>query len=347
MAKKLKPQVVRIIVVALAAIALFVALYFGIGFWSYALRPRVNQQVNLKIYPGTTISELADSLAIKGAIEHPERLVRTAIRKGFVAPSPGNYDFNEGDSFRTILNRVNKGYQTPIRLTFNNFRTIERLSGAIGRRAMADSLDFLRVLTSDSLLGGYGFTRATALAMYMPDTYEVYWTITPAEFAKMMHGQYQKFWTPKRLEQAQRLGLTPIEVSILASIVIEETKAQSEMGDVAGVYLNRLRIGMPLQADPTVKFAVGDPTIRRITGKHLRVESPYNTYKNAGLPPGLIAMPSVAAIDSVLGYDKGHKYLYFCAKADFSGRHAFARTLQEHNRNAAAYARALNRRGIK
>lgn len=347
MARKLKPKVLWIIVIVAASVILAIALYFGIGFYNYALRPRITQQTNMKIYPGTTIEQFADSLYQRGAIKLPELMVTTAYHEGIASPRPGNYDFEKGDSFRTLLNRVNKSYQTPIRLTFNSFRTIEKLAGAIGRRTMADSLDFVRTFLSDSLLSEFGFTRVTALAMYLPNTYEVYWTVTPSEFAGMMHDQYQKFWTPQRLAQAKKLGLTPIEVSILASIVIEETKAQSEMGDVAGVYLNRLRIGMPLQADPTVKFAVGDPTIKRVLNKHLKIESPYNTYKNRGLPPGLIAMPSVAAIDSVLGYEYGHKYLYFCANADFSGRHVFSRTLDEHNRNAAAYARELNRRGIR
>lgn len=346
-ARKLKPRVLWSIVTAVAVCALVAVTWFGVDFYNYAVRSAISQDANLKIYPGTTMEQVSAELYRLGAIQDPERFMKMAKLKGVETAAPGNYDFTKGEALRTILNRINRSYQTPIRLTFNNFRTIEKLAGAIGRRAMYDSLGFLNVFLDDSLLSSYGLTRETALAMYMPNTYEVYWTITPEEFARMMNKEYQKFWTQRRLEQAQKLGLTSVEVSILASIVIEETKAQSEMGDVAGVYLNRLRIGMPLQADPTVKFAVGDPMIKRITAKHLRTESPYNTYKNRGLPPGLIAMPSVAAIDSALSYDGGHKYLYFCAKADFSGRHAFARTLSEHNRNAAAYIRELNRRGIK
>lgn len=351
MVRRLKPSVRRALVIAGVIVGvgcvLASGLVLGLGFWSYALRGEVVRPVNLKVYPGTTIAQVADSLHRLGAIENPEKMVKMAKLKDLDNPRAGNYDFTQGETLRTLLNKINRAYQTPIRLTFNNFRTIERLCGAIGRRTMYDSLDFLDVFLSNSLLRGCGFTRATALAMYLPNTYEVYWTVTPDQFAQMMYKEYQKFWTPRRLAQAQKLGLTPPQVSTLASIVIEETKAQSEMGDVAGVYLNRLKIGMPLQADPTVKFAVGDPTLKRITNRHLKVQSPYNTYQNRGLPPGLIAMPSIPAIDSVLSYNYGHKYLYFCAKADFSGRHAFAVTLGEHNRNAAAYARELNRRGIR
>ena len=174
--------------------------------------------------------------------------------------------------------------------------------------------------------------------------------MTPEEFVERMQKEHDRFWNEERREKARRLGYPPEQIATIASIVIEETKFKGEMTQVAGVYVNRLRAGMPLQADPTVKFAVGDPSIRRVLHRHLEYDSPYNTYKYNGLPPGPICVPSIAALDATLDYAEAknkHNYLYFCANSDFSGRHVFARTLPEHNRNAAAYAAELNRRGIR
>ena len=187
--------------------------------------------------------------------------------------------------------------------------------------------------------------RQTFMAMFIPNTYEVYWNCSVNDLLQRMKRESDRFWASRDAKLA-RCGLTRNEAITLASIVYEETKRQSEMPVVAGVYINRLRRGMPLQADPTVKFALGDFSLRRILHKHLEVDSPYNTYRVVGLPPGPICMPSIAAIDAVLNYQE-HDYLYFCAKEDLSGAHNFARTLAEHNRNARAYAAALNRLKIR
>ena len=181
--------------------------------------------------------------------------------------------------------------------------------------------------------------------MFIPNTYELYWNCSSDEFLSRMQRENERFWQSRERKLA-RTGLNRIEAYTLASIVYEETKRTDEMPRMAGVYINRLKRGMPLQADPTVRFALGDFSIRRVLNKHLEVDSPYNTYRHPGLPPGPICMPSIAAIDAVLDYEN-HDYLYFCAKDDLSGSHTFARSLAEHNRNAQAYARALNRRGIR
>ena len=210
---------------------------------------------------------------------------------------------------------------------------------------MIDSIDIANLLTEKSILQEYNFTKQTLPALFIPNTYQVYWNISSKEFLNRMFKEYKRFWTEERQNKAKAIGLTPIEVSILASIVEEETNNKSEKPMVAGLYINRLKKGMPLQADPTVKFAWQDFTLRRITNKHLTIDSPYNTYKIIGLPPGPIRIPSPEGIDAVLNYSK-HNYLYMCAKEDFSGTHNFASTLSEHNRNARKYWDALNKRKI-
>ena len=203
----------------------------------------------------------------------------------------------------------------------------------------------MNLLTEKSILQEYNFTKQTLPALFIPNTYQVYWNISAKDFLNRMFKEYKRFWAEERQNKAKAIGLTPIEVSILASIVEEETNNKSEKPMVAGLYINRLKKGMPLQADPTVKFAWQDFTLRRITNKHLTIDSPYNTYKITGLPPGLIRIPSPEGIDAVLNYSK-HNYLYMCAKEDFSGTHNFASTLSEHNRNARKYWDALNKRKI-
>ena len=346
--RKLKP-VAKVIITVISAVVLAVLVLGGLKFageYNYRFSEAVLKDGNVKIHPGTTFQQVAAMLREEGFIQSQVKMTRFARQHERDTVQAGNYDLSKGSSYRTLLMSLAFGRQTPIRLTFNSFRTVENMAGAIARRTLADSTDFMRTFYNDSILKANGFNRQTLMSMFIPNTYEVYWTVTPEEFANRMKKEYDSFWTSSRLSKAAKRGMTPVEVSTLASIVIEETKVEDEMENVAGVYINRLQKGMPLQADPTVKFALGDPTLRRILFRHLKVNSPYNTYKNQGLPPGPIAMSPIVAIDAVLDY-KGHDYYYFCANADFSGRHAFAKTLSEHNRNAAAYAAELNRRGIR
>jgi len=235
--------------------------------------------------------------------------------------------------------------QVPVKVTFNNVRTPEQLAGKISHQIEADSLSILGYFMNPETPAKYGFKKETLISMFLPNTYEFYWNTNAEGFFDKMKKFHDQFWTEERKSKANVINLTPEEVSTLASIIDEETIKKDERPRIAGVYINRLKKHMPLQADPTIKFALGDFTIRRLWTKHLEVKSPYNTYKNLGLPPGPINCSSISSIDAVLNFEN-HQYLYFCAKDDFSGYHVFAKTLMEHNRNASAYQMALNKEKI-
>jgi UPF0755 protein len=244
-----------------------------------------------------------------------------------------------------IVNMLRSGKQAPVNVTFNNIRTLDELAARIGSQIEADAASLSRFFDDENNYSADGFTRQTLISVFLPDTYQLYWNLDPKGFYRRMLREYDVFWNDERLASAKALNLTPVEVSILASIIVEEASKDDEMPRIAGVYLNRLREGIPLQADPTVKFAVNDFTIRRVLNEHLEVDSPYNTYKYSGLPPGPVRCAPKPALEAVLKAEK-HDYLFFVAKADFSGYHHFSRTLSEHNRYAAAYRRELNRRRI-
>ena len=258
----------------------------------------------------------------------------------------GRFAIEPGMNNNDVLNLLRRGQQTPVRLTFNNIRLISDLADRLTDQLMINSDDLFPYLNDEKYCTSLGFNTATIKTMFIPNTYEVYWNIPADKLIERMKREYDIFWTEERLKKAENLRLTPIEVSILASIVEEETVVADEFPIVAGLYINRLYKGIPLQADPTVKYAVGDFSLRRILNKHLTVDSPYNTYLYEGLPPGPIRIPSVRGIDAVLNRTT-HNYLYMCAKEDFSGRHNFAVTLSEHNRNASKYHAELNRRSIR
>jgi UPF0755 protein len=254
----------------------------------------------------------------------------------------GRYEIRSGMSYLEVIRMLRNGQQTPIRLTFNNIRLKSDLVECIAQQVMFSQDDLLLLLNDPSTVASYGLDTTTILTLFIPNTYEIYWNISASKFLERMKKEYDRFWNPERIAKAQTLHLSPVEVSILASIVEEETAKQSEYPIVAGLYLNRLKKGMLLQADPTVKFAVGDVTLRWILYRHLEIDSPYNTYMYSGLPPGPIRIPSIQGIDSVLNYVE-HDYLYMCAKGDSSGTHNYAATLAEHNRNVQHYRKAMNR----
>jgi UPF0755 protein len=216
----------------------------------------------------------------------------------------------------------------------------------LGKKLMLDSATIADALYSDEVCQKYGYDTCTVAALFVPNTYDVYWNLSPKALLDRMQKECKKFWNEDRMKKAEALKMTPVEVSTLASIIDEETSNDGEKPMIAGMYYNRLQTDMPLQADPTVKFAIGDFSIRRIYNNMLSINSPYNTYRNTGLPPGPIRVPSIAGLDAVLNMVH-HDYLYMCAKEDFSGTHNFARTYQEHLANAAKYSAALNKRGIK
>jgi UPF0755 protein len=241
---------------------------------------------------------------------------------------------------------LKSGNQEPVKLYFQNIRLKENFVGMVSKKLEADSLSMTKLLDSTEFVQAYGFTPDNVYTLFIPNSYEFYWNTDAKTFFTKMFENYQQFWNEERLAKAKKLNLSPAEVSVLASIVDSEALVDREMPIIAGLYLNRLRRGIKLEADPTVIFANKDFSIRRVLNKHLRKESPYNTYIHTGLPPGPITMPSIAAIDAVLNA-KNHNYIYMCAKEDFSGTHNFASNLSEHLANAKRFQQALNDRNIK
>ena len=261
-------------------------------------------------------------------------------------PRTGRYRVEPEMTCMQFYRVLRNGAQEPMNLVIPTSRTMDRLASVLSQSLMADSAEIASLLTDSSYCSKLGYTTATIPALFIPNTYEVYWDVPADKLIERMEQENNRFWTTERKSKAEACGLTREEVATLASIVDEETANDAEKPMIAGLYLNRLRIGMKLQADPTVKFAVGDFSLRRIRGIHLRTESPYNTYLHEGLPPGPIRIASIAGLDAVLNHAE-HHYIYMCAKEDFSGTHNFAATLPEHYQNARRYIRALNERGIK
>lgn len=255
----------------------------------------------------------------------------------------GKYTFLDNDNNFQIIRKLRRGQHFPVRFTFNNIRTKEQLAKKLDGKFLFEREELENLLDNSAFLSTFGLTPETAISVFIPNTYELYYDINAIQFFNAMYKQYNRFWNDQREEKAQTIGLSKSEVITLASIVEEENFKEVEKGLIAGLYINRLRKGMKLQADPTVKFALQDFNIKRITHNDLAVNSPYNTYLYTGLPPGPIRIPETSTIDSVLNYRR-NDYLYMCAKEDFSGFHYFSKTYNEHLKNAAKYHKALNGR---
>ena len=268
--------------------------------------------------------------------------LEAALKRGV----SGAYRMKEGMSAADVVRKITHHQQDPVSLTFIGTRTLPELAGKMSNMLEADSLSILQAMYDESFLNEVELDKANISAIFLPDTYQVYWNISPERLMQRLWNEYKKFWNEERRCLAASLDITPVQATILCSIAEEETANRQERGVVARLYWNRLQRGMPLQADPTVKYALGDFQLRRILNKHLKVESPYNTYKHAGLPPGPIRVVEKATIDALL-YSQPHKYLYMCAKEDFSGLHNFAVTIKEHNKNADRYHKALRKNYIK
>jgi UPF0755 protein len=318
------------------------------GYWLYnrAMKPNVTtldkKDFSLYIPTGADFEQVKDSLYTNNLIHDKSSFEWIARKKDYPdVVKPGRFILKDGMNNNQLVNMLRGGLQTPVKVTFNNIRDVKMLAARIGSQIEADSASIARYLGDAQTLELLGFNVQTIPAMFLPNTYEFYWNTNAEKYVEKMKGEYDKFWNVERLELAKTIGLSPVQVSILASIVNKETNKTDEMPRIAGVYLNRLRSGWLLQADPTLVFAVGDFELKRVLNVHKEVESPYNTYKYAGLPPGPICIPSLESINAVLHAEK-HNYYYFCAKEDFSGYHNFAKTLAEHNRNAQRYQRALN-----
>lgn len=253
---------------------------------------------------------------------------------------PGRYRMRANMTNLQALKLLRAGKQEPVKITFNNVRLLSDLSEKITKNLAMTPQEFEAALVKFSMSNTYGFNKDNIMVMFIPNTYEVWYNVSPEGLIKKMHEEYENFWSAERKEKAKLVGLSEIDVSILASIVQAETIKSDEAPVIAGLYLNRLRKGIALQADPTLVFAVGDFSLKRVLNEHKEIDSPYNTYKYPGLPPGPINMPTINSIEGVLNYAK-HDYYYMCAKEDFSGSHNFTNDYQEHLKNAARYQRAL------
>lgn len=295
---------------------------------------------------GSEFQEVSNALVSDGILINQASFDWVAEQKNYkLNIKPGRYKLEAGMSNNQLVNLLRSGEQDPIKVTFNTVRFKEDLAGKVGAFIEADSTEIIDLLNDDAFVSKYGFNTTTFLTLFLPNTYEFWWNTSAEQFVDRMAKEYKKFWTADRKQKASALGLSQSEVSILASIVQKETNKNDEKPTVAGVYLNRLKKGMLLQADPTLVYANRDFTARRVLNRHKKIDSPYNTYKYKGLPPGPICLPSISSIDAVLNA-KSHNYLYFCAKADGSGYHTFASTYSEHLKNAREFQRELNRRKV-
>jgi UPF0755 protein len=340
------PRIGKFIIIFFAIAFIIVAIR-GYQLYQYAFRENVKTDFVLYIPKDATYKQVTDSLKLNEALVSMKAFNWVSKKKEYnKSVKTGRYLLKKGMKTNELVNMLKGGLQTPLNVTFNNVRTKEDLAGKVGKYLQTDSVSILQLFADTAQIKKYGFTPETFSSMFIPNTYEFFWTTTATEFADRMKKEYDRFWNDERKKKAEEIKLTPVEVTTLASIVQAETAKNDELKTIAGLYINRLNRGMFLQADPTVKFAVGDFSLKRILNSHLEIDSPYNTYKNLGLPPGPINFPETSAIDAVLNFEK-NKYYYMCAKEDFSGYHNFAATLAEHNRNAAKYRAALDRNKIR
>ncbi|MBR6017792.1 MAG: endolytic transglycosylase MltG [Paludibacteraceae bacterium] len=344
---------VRLVIVVSAMIVmtgLVVISVFGMRYYRYArsnFSARDGQEHSYFVYPGTSLEQLTTMLTADYEIASPDAWRRDCQKLGLDTIRPGHYTIAARTADRRLIRMFSRGEESPIRLTFNNtIRTRQQLCGRLAEVLMTDSTTLNCYMDSVPFLRQYGLTPETAVCLFIPNTYEVYWSMTPEQLFERMQKEYNHFWNAERRRKAEALGLTPVEVATLASIVEAETHRREEHPVIASLYLNRLHLEMPLQACPTVIFAVGDFSLRRVLNKHLEIDSPYNTYKHTGLPPGPIRLPQPSALDAVLNAPKT-RYLFMCANPDFSGTHVFSETAAQHERVAREYRQQLSQRNIK
>lgn len=324
----------------------------SVSFYAYQLFFASNFLVGASSSRFLYIPKGADFNTVKDSLEK-NRLVHDFMPFAFVSRAvgykekvkPGAYEIQPNEANWSVIRRLKSGQQTPIKLTFNTIRTKRQLAQRLDARLDFSSDQMLALLNNANETFKHGLDTANIISLFIPDTYEVYWTVSPESLLEKMDKAYRRFWSEERTAKAQKLGLTPAQVMTVASIVQAETNKVDEMPRVAGVYLNRLAQNMPLQADPTVVFAVGDFEIKRVLSGHKAKVSPYNTYMYSGLPPGPIAIASRQAVEAVLNKET-HDFLFFCAREDFSGYHNFTSDFNQHLKNARTYQAALNKAGI-
>ncbi|MFD2565978.1 endolytic transglycosylase MltG [Pseudotenacibaculum haliotis] len=337
------------VIFSIIAIVLIAGGIIGFNYYQKIFGNNILKSGFLYIKSSDKLEDVANDL--KEFIKDQEDFLWVAEKKKFSTVKGGKYKIEEGMSNNDLINLLRSGNQTPIKISFNNQDTLEKLAGRIATQIEADSTSLIKAFKDSAFIANKKITEAQMLGYFIPNTYEFFWNTTGEQFRDRMFKESNRFWNKNRLEKAKKLGMTPNEVMALASIVQKEAAQVSERSRVAGLYLNRIRIGMPLQADPTIIYILKqqngqDFQVKRVLYKDLKIKSPYNTYLNRGLPPSLIAMPDISSIDGVLNYER-HNYIYMCVNVEKLGYHAFASTSKEHSRNAKKYHNWLNKQGIR
>ncbi len=339
------------IIISLLLVLILSVVLIGYSFYKKIYLPNVSltesQEQFIYIPTGATFTDVVNLLNEQNMLKNPASFEWVAEQMKYKDRiKPGKYRILKKMSNRELVHMLRSGIQVPVSVVFNNIRTKEQLASVVSTQLEADSAAIAGLLGNITFLQKYGFNRDNCMSLFIPNTYEFYWNTSAKQFIERMTKEYKNFWTPSRLLKAQNIGLTQSEVSVIASIVEQETKKNDEKPIVAGVYINRYKKGWKLEADPTLIFAAGDFTIQRVLNVHKEIDSPYNTYLYTGLPPGPICIPAISSMDAVLNYTK-HEYMFFCAKADFSGYHSFAKSYSDHLVNARRFQNELNRRKIR
>ena len=339
-----------IILTILAIILIAVGTFLAKQYYHYAVsnfKSYDGEAHSYQVYPGMTSDSVLATITNDYQMASELAWCMHCQYMHYEHPKPGHYRFAAEISNRELIRRLLLGEQTPIKLSFTQaIRTREQLASHMGKKLMLDSAEVIDRLNNKEYMAHFGLSPETAVCLFIPNTYEVYWTMTADQLFARMHKEYQRFWNDERMAKAQKLGLTPTEVATIASIIASETNKSFEYPTIASIYINRLRKGIALQACPTVIFAVGDFSLRRVLKRHLAIDSPYNTYKYRGLPPGPIRLARPEVIDAVLNAPKTD-YLYMCANPDFSGTHIFSSSYSKHSAVAREYQRELNKRKLK
>ena len=328
---------------------LIIGAFFAYNIYTKIYAPNTIKEGYVYIKTNSNLNDL--EIELKPFLKKTESFIWVANKKKYNSNiRAGKFKIPKGISNNDLINLLRSGKQTPVKLVFNNQHSLEKLAGRISLQIEADSISILKQMLNSDFLSKNKFTNKTALGMYVPNSYELYWNTSATQFRDRMLKEYNRFWSEKRINSARNLKLTRTQVISLASIVQKETAKVSERPIVAGLYLNRIKRRIPLQADPTIIYALKEKNgqefqVKRVLNRDLKIDSPYNTYIHRGIPPSLIAMPDISSIDAVL-FSSKHNYIYMCANVDKPGYHAFAANLKQHNRNAAKYHRWMNQQGI-
>lgn len=336
------------IIYAGISIVIAICAIFGYNYYNKIFGEAITKKIELYVKSSDSLNDIKNNIADYS--NYPNAFLLVSAQKNFSKPKSGRYILKKGMSNNDIVNLLRSGNQTPIKVSFNNQDTLEKLAGRIAQQLETDSISLLNIFKNKEFLSKNNLTEKSVLQIFIPNSYQFYWTTSAENFRNKIFKEYNRFWNKSRNKKAKALNLSKSEVITLASIVQKETAKKEERPIVAGLYLNRLKKGWPLQADPTIIYCIKqnkgqDYVVKRVLTADLKIKSPYNTYKNKGLPPTLIAMPDISAIEGVLNAQK-HNYFYMCANVDKLGYHAFAKSLSQHNRNAVKYHRWMNKQRV-